>query len=169
MDRCYSLEHGGGHSSCGGFVQRSWTSGDLADDPSINLLETRAAGESVMALSEPGDRVRLHIDNRTAAAYIRYQGVQKVMFFPRRLSFFGNRQCQEILLSCLLTGFPQRRTQLQTSCQDMIWTSGCSVWTEECSGPSWSTSAFSQLWMPLLAVIQPSSQDISLGTGTNGQ
>ena len=46
----------------------------MADDPSINLLETRAARESVMALSEPGDRVRLHIDNRTAAAYIRCQG-----------------------------------------------------------------------------------------------
>ena len=35
-----SLERGGGHSSCGGFVQRSWTSSDLADDASINLLET---------------------------------------------------------------------------------------------------------------------------------
>ena len=66
-----SLEHGGGLSFHGGFVQRSWTSSDLADDPSINLLETRAARESVMALSEPGDRVRLHIDNRTAAAIIR--------------------------------------------------------------------------------------------------
>ena len=71
------LEHSGGHSSRGGFVQRSWTSGDLADDPSINLLETRAARESVMALSEPGDRVKLHIDNRTAAAYIRCQGGTK--------------------------------------------------------------------------------------------
>ena len=68
------LEHGGGLSFHGGFVQRSWTSSDLADDPSINLLETRAACESVMALSEPGDRIRLHIDNRTAAAYIRCQG-----------------------------------------------------------------------------------------------
>ena len=27
-----------------------------------------------MAPSEPGDHVRLHIDNRTAAAYIRFQG-----------------------------------------------------------------------------------------------
>ena len=27
-----------------------------------------------MALSEPGDLVRLHIDNRTAAAHIRCQG-----------------------------------------------------------------------------------------------
>ena len=65
-----SLEHGG-HSFHGGFAQRSWTSSDLADDPSINLLETRAARESVVALSEPGDCVRLHFDNRTAAAYIR--------------------------------------------------------------------------------------------------
>ena len=71
------LERGGGHSSHGGFVQRSWTSSDFADDPSINLLETRAAGESVMALSEPGDCVRLHNDNRTAASYIRCQGDTK--------------------------------------------------------------------------------------------
>ena len=68
-----SLEHGG-HSFHGGFAQRSWTSSDLADDPSIYLLETRAAHESMVALSEPGDRVRLHFDNRTAAAYIRCQG-----------------------------------------------------------------------------------------------
>ena len=131
-----SLERGGGHSSRGGCIQRSWTFEDLAEDPSINLLETRAAHESELALSELGYRVRLHIDNRTAAAYIRYQGVQKVMFFPRRLSFFGNRQCQEILLSCLLTGFPQRRTQLQISYQDTIWTNGCSDWKRKCSGPS---------------------------------
>ena len=72
-----SLERGGGHSSRGGFVQRSWTSGDLADDPSINLLETRAAWESVIALSEPGDHIRLFIDNRTAAVYIRCQGGTK--------------------------------------------------------------------------------------------
>ena len=30
-----------------------------------------------MALSEPGDHVRLHINNRTAAAYIRCQGGTK--------------------------------------------------------------------------------------------
>ena len=69
-----SLEHGGGLSFHGGFVQRSWTSSGLADDPSTNLLETRAACESVMALSEPGDHVRLHIDYRTAAAFFRCQG-----------------------------------------------------------------------------------------------
>ena len=72
-----SMSRGGGHSSRGEFVQRAWTSEDLADDPSINLLETRAASESVLALAEPGDRVRLHIDNRTAAAYIRCQGGTK--------------------------------------------------------------------------------------------
>ena len=49
----------------------------MADDPSINLLETRAAQKSVVALSEPGYCVRLHIDNRTAAAYIRCQGGTK--------------------------------------------------------------------------------------------
>ena len=66
-----SLERGGGYSSRGGFYQRSWSLDELEEDPSINLFETRAAWESVMALSKPGDRVRLHIDNRTAAAYIR--------------------------------------------------------------------------------------------------
>ena len=30
-----------------------------------------------MALAKPGDRVRLHVDNRTAAAYIRCQGGTK--------------------------------------------------------------------------------------------
>ena len=69
-----NLIRGGGHSSRGDFVQRHWTHLDLANDASINLLETRAARESVIALTEPGDLVRLHIDNRTAAAYIRCQG-----------------------------------------------------------------------------------------------
>ena len=69
-----SLVRGGGHCSRGGFVQRTWSSDDLVDDPSINWLETRAARESVLALAQPGDRVRLHIDNKTAAAYIRHQG-----------------------------------------------------------------------------------------------
>ena len=71
------MVRGGGHSSWGDFVQRAWTPEDLAGDPSINLLETRAASESVLALAEPGDRVRLHIDNRTAAAYIRCQSGTK--------------------------------------------------------------------------------------------
>ena len=45
-----SLEHGGGLGSHGGFVQRSWISGGLANVPSTNLLETRAACKSVIAL-----------------------------------------------------------------------------------------------------------------------
>ena len=81
-----SLEHGG-HSFHGGFAQRSWTSSDLADDPSIYLSETRAARVSMVALSEPGDHVRLHFDNRTAAAYIRCQGGTR-----------SNLLCQEALL-----------------------------------------------------------------------
>ena len=71
------MSRGGGHSSRGEFVQRAWDPEDLADKPSINLLETRAARESVLALAQPGDRVRLHIDSRTAAAYIRCQGGTK--------------------------------------------------------------------------------------------
>ena len=72
-----NLIRGGGHNSRGDFIQRHWTENDLANDASINLLETRAARESILALTEPGDRVRLHIDNRTAAAYIRCQGGTK--------------------------------------------------------------------------------------------
>ena len=63
-----SLEHGEGLSSLGDFVQRSWTS-----DPSTNLLETRAACESVMTFSRPSDLVMLHIVYRIAAAYTRSQ------------------------------------------------------------------------------------------------
>ena len=69
-----SLTCCGGHSSRGEFVQRAWTSDELATEPSINLLETRVAHESVLALTESGDKVRLHIDNRTAATYIKHQG-----------------------------------------------------------------------------------------------
>ena len=72
-----SLERGGGHSSCGGFYQRSWSLDELEEDPSINLLKTRAARESVVALSKPRDHVRLHVDNRTTAAYTRCQGDTK--------------------------------------------------------------------------------------------
>ena len=72
-----NLVRGGGHSSRGAFTQRHWTENDLTNDASINFLETRAAREAVMALTVPGDRARLHIDNRTAAAYIRCQGGTK--------------------------------------------------------------------------------------------
>ena len=71
------LERGGGHSSRGGFYQRSWSLDELEEDPSINLLETRAARESVRALLKSGDCVRLHVDNRTAVAYIKCQGGTK--------------------------------------------------------------------------------------------
>ena len=72
-----NLIRGGGHNSRGDFTQRHWSADDLANDASINLLETRAAREAVIALTVPGDRARLHIDNKTAAAYIRCQGGTK--------------------------------------------------------------------------------------------
>ena len=72
-----NMIRGGGHNSRGEFVQSHWSKDDLEDDPHINLLETRAARESVLALTVPGDRVRLHVDNGTAAAYIRCQGGTK--------------------------------------------------------------------------------------------
>ena len=68
---------GGGHLSRGDFIQRRWSKEELALDPHINLLETRAAREAIIELAEPGDNVRVHIDNRTAAAYIRCQGGTK--------------------------------------------------------------------------------------------
>ena len=68
---------GGGHSSRGDFIQRRWSKEELALDPHINLLETRAAREAIIELAAPGDNVRVHIDNRTAAAYIRCQGGTK--------------------------------------------------------------------------------------------
>ena len=68
-------DRGGAHSSRGAFMQRAWSSAE--QELHINLLETRAAREAVAHLAEPGDRVRLHIDNRTATAYIRRQGGTK--------------------------------------------------------------------------------------------
>ena len=68
---------GGGHSSRGDYIQRRWSKEELALDPHINLLEIRAAREAIIELAKPGDNVRVHIDNRTAAAYIRCQGGTK--------------------------------------------------------------------------------------------
>ena len=69
-----NLVMGGGYNSRGKFFQREWNSDELACEPHINLLEIRAAKEAVALLTAPGDRVRLHVDNVTAVAYIRHQG-----------------------------------------------------------------------------------------------
>ena len=71
-----NMERGGAHNSRGQFHQRSWSEAE-SETAHINLLETRAAREGVSVLAEPGDRVRLHIDNTTACAYIRRQGGTK--------------------------------------------------------------------------------------------
>lgn len=68
-----NLSGGGSHSSRGDYTQRKWTPEELLSSHHINFLEIRAAKES-LSLAEPGDRVRLFIDSRTAAAYIRRQG-----------------------------------------------------------------------------------------------
>ena len=68
-----NLSGGGSHSSRGEFQQRKWSEEELQSQPHINLLEIRAAKES-LTLARPGDRVRINIDSRTAAAYIRKQG-----------------------------------------------------------------------------------------------
>ena len=68
-----TLEKGGSHSSRGDYTQRSWSQDELATEPHINLLELRAARESLV-LARPGESVRLHLDNKTALHYIRRQG-----------------------------------------------------------------------------------------------
>ena len=69
-----SMTAAGGHSSAGGFLQRDWTPQELEEEPSINLLELRAAKEAACHLTEDHDVLRLHMDSKVAAAYIRRQG-----------------------------------------------------------------------------------------------
>ena len=69
-----SMEGSGSHTSRGQFQQRTWTEEELSEDPSINLLELRAAKEAVERFAVPGDLVRLHVDSRVAASYLRKQG-----------------------------------------------------------------------------------------------
>ena len=66
-----NLEMGGSHCSRGNFQQREWEEEEL--DLHINFLELRAARES-LSLAKPGDQVRLHLDNKTAVAYIMRMG-----------------------------------------------------------------------------------------------
>ena len=72
-----NLSMGGARSSRGTFFQRAWTKDELDADYHINLLEIRAARDGISALAQPGDCVRLHMDNRTACAYVRKQGGTK--------------------------------------------------------------------------------------------
>ena len=65
---------GGAHNSRGQFFQRQWSSSELALDPHINQLEIRAAHEGIDALAVAGDRIKLHVDNISAVAYIKHQG-----------------------------------------------------------------------------------------------
>ena len=48
-----------------------WTDASLEPEGHGNLSETRTTPGSMVALSEPGDHVRLHLNFGTAAAYIR--------------------------------------------------------------------------------------------------
>ena len=66
-----NLTRGGSHCSRGKFHQRKWTTEE--QHLHINLLELRAARES-LCLAEPGDYIRLHLDNRTSLSYIKKQG-----------------------------------------------------------------------------------------------
>ena len=72
-----NLSMGGARSSKGTFYQRAWSKEELDECNHINLLEIRAAREGILALSQPGDCVRLHMDNKTACAYVRKQGGTK--------------------------------------------------------------------------------------------
>ena len=78
-----NMRMGGARNSRGQYFQRSWDPSDLQGDPHINILELRAAKEALLALSIPGDRVRFHIDNRSACAYIRHQGGTKSTFLSQ--------------------------------------------------------------------------------------
>ena len=69
-----NLNMGGAHCSRGKFFQREWSQQE--SQLHINLLEIRAAREG-LSLARPGDCVRIHIDSRTAASYIRKQGGTK--------------------------------------------------------------------------------------------
>ena len=65
---------GGAYNSRGQYFQWNWSEHELSTEPHINLLEIRAAREAVASLAVPGDRVKLHVDNMTAVAYIKHQG-----------------------------------------------------------------------------------------------
>ena len=80
-----NMSMGGARNSRGQYFQRSWDTSDLQGDPHINILELRAAKEALLALSIPGDRVRFHIDNRSACAYIRHQGGTKSTFLSKEV------------------------------------------------------------------------------------
>ena len=64
----------GAHSSRGDQFQRLWTAEELLADLSINFLELRAAKDGIKHLTQPGDIVRLYVDNQTACSYIARQG-----------------------------------------------------------------------------------------------
>ena len=68
-----NLAMAGARSSRGVCIQRDWTPQELAENLHINLLEIRAARDS-LAMAMPRDRVRLHLDSTTACSYIRRQG-----------------------------------------------------------------------------------------------
>ena len=71
-----NLTMGGAHTSRGEFHQRPWSPDELSLKYHINVLELRAAREG-LNLARPGDIVRINLDSRTAAAYIKKQGGTK--------------------------------------------------------------------------------------------
>ena len=90
-----SMEGAGAHTSRGEFLQREWTQKELDLNPHINLLELRSAREAVVAFARPGDHVRLHVDSKVAAAYLKKQGGTR-----------SNALSQE---ACLLWGVLERQ------------------------------------------------------------
>ena len=69
-----NMSMAGACNSRGEYFQRLWSEQELAEDPHISLLEARSAKEAVVHLTQPGDKVRLHIDNFTALTYVKKQG-----------------------------------------------------------------------------------------------
>ena len=71
--------------------KRHWSKDDLEDDPHINLLETRAARESFLALTVPGDRVCCMLITGQLLPILGAKGVLRAIFYLRKLVFFGRK------------------------------------------------------------------------------
>ena len=71
----------GAHSSRGDKFQRDWSQEEA--ELHINVLELIAAKEAIFKLAIKGDIIRLHLDNKTASAYIKKQGGTKSNILSR--------------------------------------------------------------------------------------
>ena len=87
-----NLTMGGAHCSRGKYTQREWSQEEQSQH--INLLELRAARES---LAQPGDCVRLHLDNKCAVSYISWQGGTRSSRLSREACLLWNESLSRSL------------------------------------------------------------------------